>query len=297
MEEFTKKLQAALDYLTNKQVSLTVEKIPYINSVYRYVGKLKTLNSSKEDIFFMDVYHALYVEGTPVIDITHELIKHHNDVILSTASSRNADEILSSFKIATPYIGFRLVNTELNKNRLEDIVHFTVTDDMTREMGIYLDNIKARDYFIPITNKAFDSWGITMEELFNLAEINMLNRFPVTYVINKSHCCFSRRADVLYKALMNAFDDCDIIHVTNTRKHFGATGLLYPGLMEHILLQLKRNIKSLHVLPVSLHDGLIIVDSGNIVPKVLDDFIVTAVESLIPKGHVLSKNAFHYSVT
>lgn len=79
--------------------------------------------------------------------------------------------------------------------------------------------------------------------------------------------------------------------LTNEEKYFGAAALLYPHVLSHISRLLHCNF---YVLPSSIHECILVPDSGQFSKKELETMVREVNETQVEDEEVLSQNVYYY---
>ena len=79
--------------------------------------------------------------------------------------------------------------------------------------------------------------------------------------------------------------------LTNEKKYLGAAALLYPYVLNHIGKILKNNF---YVLPSSIHECILVPDSGRYSRMELMSMVREVNESQVEKEEILSYEVYYY---
>ena len=79
--------------------------------------------------------------------------------------------------------------------------------------------------------------------------------------------------------------------LTNEEKYYGAAVILYPHVLSHISRLLHSNF---FVLPSSIHECILVPDSGQFTKKELETMVREVNETQVEDEEVLSQNVYYY---
>lgn len=85
--------------------------------------------------------------------------------------------MVTDFSACQSKICFKLVNADRNKELLSDAPHMIVCDDLAVLFYILVSNDGSGTATVTIRNSMFDMWGVSEEDLFNIALINTQRLF------------------------------------------------------------------------------------------------------------------------
>lgn len=205
---------------------------------------------------------------------------------------KRKDDYLKEKEKMKERILYQLMNYEKNKKLLEFIPHIRYLD-----MAIVFyfledgDGLERAAHLL--SNQAMEALGFTLDELEQLASKNTPRILPVS-IHSIEDMIEELMEDVLedFELLEEEFLTPVPMHVlTNTKKLFGASVLLYP----QVLWSLGQSLQDdFYVLPSSIHE-CIIVPASAIKPKELLKEIVQDINrEQVPQGEILSNNVFFY---
>lgn len=197
-----------------------VSPVIYLDMVYNRLDQ-ENFNSIVESVCDMLINGGKAIEKSDVLDrLTHEGVKDN--------------------------LTFRIINKEMNAKYLENKVYRDYLDlAIIYQVCVSVGDDKGR---VVITKELAETLNYSEEELFGMAMTNTPRLYPVS-------------DSSLLEALggMLPFDDTDsmpdpIRVLSNEEKVFGASVLLYPGIVE----KLYKEYGCRYVIPSSLHEVLIV---------------------------------------
>ena len=165
-----------------------------------------------------------------------------------------------SFDEVKRKIGIEVVGVEQNVEKLQEIPHRIICDDLAITYRIFYEGGSAL-----VTNDLLRSMSITEEELHNLSISNALKTRPMTI-----RPLFDMVQDML--GVENPIErDEDVLFVATTEDRFlGASVLAYPGFVNAI----KEKFHSdMYVIPSSIHELILVSTHTEIDPRLIKSMI------------------------
>lgn len=284
-------------------VKLSVQEVTKNNDV-----KLTGLTMGEEDknvlptIYLNDFYNEAVsdsdIEGIVmcIVGIYHE--NKNNGICINI-------EGLLDFEKIKDRIYYVLVNTAANKERLSSIPHREMLDlSITYKFDVDVmddENIGS----IAINNEIIKKWGITEEDLFNLAEVNTPRLFEVMCKKMKDvikdiflHKIseYSKAVEIneikdLLDYMTEINDNDDMMVLTNDKKIDGSNIVLNKDVMSDICKSIGHEV---YMLPSSIHEWLIINKDVNemLHPEGLKAMVVEANQNQVAVEEKLSDNVY-----
>lgn len=241
---------------------------------------------------YLNAYYDSYIEGTPLTEILDRLCMVYSNCAIPIVQP----DFEYTLELMKPYIFFRLVSIERNKKLLTQVPH-TKFLDLALTFHCLVRSEAEGIGTIRITNEHIEQWGISCDELKDLAEENTKRLFPP--VIRTMEEVIE---DLLYsdedddKVLDYGAEDEDIYPMyilTNQKGINGATCLIY----EDVIKEFAKLIKSdLYILPSSIHEIILIPREGSEDKERLQRMVIDINSSQVPIEEVLSDRVYMYSL-
>ena len=86
-------------------------------------------------------------------------------------------------------------------------------------------------------------------------------------------------------------EDVPMFILTNTEKYFGAYSIFYPNVQQHVADVLNT---SYFVLPSSIHEMILVPDSGLYTPRELQDMVKSVNQTQVDPRETLSDSVYYY---
>ena len=293
-KEFLLCLKDKLELLCNEGESVQFETIVKNNSV-----KLDAIILKKEgDLAFPTIYVRDYYSESADESVVEEIARG----ILEFGRINRLDidfdiNEFCDFEKMKSSIAFKLINSAKNEELLKAVPHRDF-NDLSIVYYCVMDTYVGGSAATIIYNKHTDIWKCTEEELYELAKINTerLNK-PVLRSINDIILELVDRgefdsdtADDLYEDLKDE-SVCPMYVLTNERKTYGASCLLYENILENFA----EEHGDFYILPSSIHELILVPDEGNSSPTEFLNMVKNVNESQVADEEILSDNVYRYS--
>lgn len=247
----------------------------------------------------LDTYYNDYQQGVPTSLIMEQIWKEYRAVkklnIPCTANITNIEEVKDN-------IVMRLVNYERNKVRLADCPHTRFLDMVISYYYIAVD-AEGGIASALITNNELDLWGLTTEELHELAASNTERLFPahmeslsrvITNAIRRKvpeECDMAGEIEMLAQCIEGTSDRIGMWVLSNDEGLNGAICILYKDQLSKLAKELDAN---LYILPSSVHETILAVDDEDVEPEFLKELVEDANMSSVGLIDLLSDNIYYY---
>lgn len=252
---------------------------------------------------YLDSFYEKYRAGEEINMIMREIAK------LRIETEEENDFDLSSIMIldrCRDKIMPRLIGTEHNKETLAECPYISVAD-LAVTFVIELDNMRVGENIhatITVKNDLMELWGMTKEQLYELA-LDNLNK--------KTDCYFVKMQDMIYDLMLphlleqsngdeeeakklfemgNAYlDDLQMYVLTNADKNCGANMVLSKAAMKQVI---DRVGTEFYILPSSVHEVLI-VKGVNYNKDELKNMVMAVNQQEVSVDEQLSDNVYRYT--
>lgn len=254
------------------------------------------LKVSKEDsdispLIYLNNHFKEYENG----DIT---LPEVADYVASTSKKKNLGVDMRQFlnyERIKGCIVYKLVNTERNRELLEDIPHMEYID-----LSIVFQCVMAGETgeiaSILIHNVHMKLWDITVEDLFKAAEENTLRLMGCKLMSMGDVICEIMQAESPENfdcdAYRSEFKDFVPMYVLSNKYRIeGAACILYTGLLSVICDQLE---SSFYIIPSSIHETLILPIDNTDENEEIRDMIKEVNDTQVSAEDILSYSLYFY---
>lgn len=236
---------------------------------------------------YIEPYYYQYQNGTAFEDIIANMMETY----LENVPTKDFDiSNFKDFKKAQTRIVMKLVNTEQNKALLKDIPHRAFLD-LSIIYSVVVCDFMGEFGSILIHNQHMEYWGITEEELYEIAQENTPKLLPhsltdIKIILDKVDNSISQ------------YWECNNMYVlTNQLRINGAACIVYPKLLRKISDYLEDN---LIIIPSSVHEVMIIPKQRleNVYSmKELNSIVREVNETELRNDEVLSNHVYYFDGT
>lgn len=228
------------------------------------------------------MYIENFVEHNPdysVREIAKAMITELAKVRYRTPSL-NPEEIVDLSKIIDK-VCIRLINRKKNKELLKSIPYETFYD-----LAVVLVIELSPEVSVKVTSELLLTWDISFNKLYEIAKVNTERLHP--YSIKDMSEIMAEIAGVSVEEVPSM----GLYVVTNERKVYGATCLLYNGILEQIADMLEGNFV---ILPSSLHEVIVHSVMPGVSIEQLNETVREVNNNEVPKEDVLSDHVYLYN--
>lgn len=235
---------------------------------------------------YLNAYYDAYLAGTPMKEIVERICTLYKQSVLPVIKP----DFRYTLELMKPYIFFRLVNSERNKKLLTRVPHIEYLDlALTFHCLVQGDDdgIGA----IRITNEHIGQWGITLDELFQLAKENTRVLFPpiirpIEEVIRELQ---GDNEIIDFGAIEGEIYPMYIL--TNQKGINGASCIIYKDVIKDFAKQHNSNVI---ILPSSIHEIILVPTKDFADKEWLKSMVIDINSTQVPIEEVLSDNVYQY---
>lgn len=282
-KQFTEYVIENLEMVMDRKYSIKVEPILKNNGVVLIGIDIREKDSNISAVVYVEPLYQAYKNGSSITQIVHR-IKAQVEYGMVERSFKT--EIFKDWEQAKERVVLQLVNYDKNEELLKSIPHKRYFDlAVIFRYYIGLKDEKMATSIVQIHN--FEEWGITVDELFDVALLNSVKLLPASRG-RLDHVLFGWDSAEA-KSEQNIVPPIYIL--SNTYGINGATVLLYPEEIEEMseLLQ-----KDLIIMPSSVHEILVVEYDGNIKLSTYLNMVRSVNQEAVPEEDILSDNIYVY---
>lgn len=256
-------------------------------------------DSNVAPTIYLNSYYESYLDGEDIYDI----MQHIGEVRMEHEIEQpmNLDGINDFEKIKDRIVPI-VIGEEGNANLLAERPH-TMMDDLAAIYAVHLASDMGGSLRMPISNSMLNTWGISVEELHNIAVSNMDALTPSVFKSMKDtlveimlpelieECNGNREMAELMLSSMIPPENENLYVLTNSVKTNGATALLDDKIMDTIREQVGDNF---YILPSSVHECLILVADDRVDPAALEAMVQKVNATEVNPQDRLSNHVYQY---
>lgn len=253
---------------------------------------IKRVDETVTPQIYIDGYYDDYLHGREMDDILQAIsdvrVEHNYSVPFDTAS-------ILDYEKAKSHIIPRFMSGNDNDKYLNG-KPYTMIEDIAVTYHISLENSPEGSMSAPITDAIIDQWGITKEELHDVAVGNIHEQIKPTFTSMRDVMKEMMRSPEMDDEMLEAMlpPDNSMFVLSNEAKSFGAVALLDDAFMDKIAEEVGENF---HIIPSSVHELLIIPDSPQFTIEQLKDMVQEVNDTQVAPQDRLSYSVFDYDVS
>ena len=233
---------------------------------------------------YLNSFYEDYQNGVAIDDIANKIIDIHMSAHKEFDFAPNDIHLFDKVKSR---ICLKLINKDANHERLNQ-VPYKEFNDLAIVFYVLIDIHDDEIGTVLINNELYNSWNVSINELYNIALENTERHFkgiiqPMSSVIAQLISGFEYDDSELPNI------DAFMYVVSNTTKINGATAMLYTGLLERFANHINSDF---YILPSSIHECILIPITAEINPEELQEMVSTINDTEVPVEDVLSDSVY-----
>ncbi len=246
---------------------------------------------------YLKPFYDSYMMGKPLDFVMTEIVFRYRNEKAET----DFDYIdLNEYDEIKNDIVLRLINYERNKDMLEGCPYIKYLDlaisfrYVIKESALGLASIL-------ITNREFERWKISVDELYRKALSNSMQKYPwCMEPLSKLvlECFDDRIKNELNQEIVDVLQSNDNLDLgvnlyvmTNRTKAFGAGCILYDDVISNFARVQEANV---FILPSSVHEVMLLPEEDDISAQFLLELLTEANRSSVGLIDLLSDNIYYY---
>lgn len=267
----------------NYEVSNT--KITKNNGNRLHGINVKCSGKNVSPIFYVDDLYDQYENGEISFEECFEKIVREVRKTFDNLPDLHLEQF-NDFSKVKDKILYKLINTAANEELLKDVPYETV-NDLSK---IFFVNVseKVGEMAFTIRNEHMSAWGITAEDISSAADANMPQMGGETFM-SLAH-------------MINQLNEIQIVDeredtesttfvLSNRDRVFGAAAALYTGEIQRLA---ERREADIYIIPSSIHEVLLLVDSEETDAEDIKKTILDVNEAQVAPEERLSNNLYKY---
>lgn len=234
---------------------------------------------------YLESYHNDYKQGRSMESIIEHILFTYTK---SAASEAVNLQFTQSREEMLKRVAYRIINRVMNEELLSRCPHSVVAGDLVK---LYFLHVECGDDGFgstTITYPLMERYGLSVAELEYHSNINTPVFFPVSF------CSMGA-------ALAELLDDCEeeidglgMWILTNNQKTFGASTMLYDGMLNKISNKLKGD---LYIIPSSVHELIILKATEDCDKEALGAMIREVNRTQVSQEELLSDALYYFTQT
>lgn len=293
---FVKRIKAELEELCGKDYTVETREVFDNNGTVDKGMSIRRAGTKEFPVVSLNMYYEHYLEGLTA----HEIAKDIWDMFNSFECSEVEESILMDFDKVKDKVIFKLISYERNQKLLENMP-YVMYCDLAIIFNVLLERDEKGQMTVPIHNYHIKLWGITEEELYQLAKKNTPKLYhaeltPMDELMEQlKRDEGENSADDFYERTVDfnaEISPLPLYILSNTSLLNGATVILYDGLLRNIAEEMESD---LILLPSSIHEIIILPDIEGLDIKVMEENVRWINKREVAVKDVLSDNIYKYN--
>ncbi len=274
---------------------ISIHRVGKNNGVY-YTGLQITENAVNiSPVIYIDRYYELYKKGGETIESTAAFVMDTYNRERSGGIMQADMRKFLSYDSVRENVVYKLINTEKNRELLEDIPHMEFMD-LSIVFQCMISQKELGTASILIHNVHMKLWDVTKEELYEAAKENTQRLMPYEIKTMAEVMC-----EIIETENPEEFDDEDYraelsesvpMYVLSNRSRVeGAACMLYPNLISGFADTMERN---LYIIPSSVHELLLLPAEHDVEGAEIKLMIREINDTQVSEEELLSYSLYYY---
>lgn len=252
---------------------------------------------------YLNQYYEEYQSGrefSSIVQLIIKLSKIHDETEIVSLPD------ISDFNSIADLITYRLVNWEMNLERLRKMPYKDI-EDLVVIYYLIINSDSSGIGSIAITDELLEKWNVSVDKIAELANKNTQILFPASIkgmneVIKELVCNSMSDKDTEglsqydcdeFVNMFNTNQKSDEMYILSNDKGInGSSTLLYPKVVHDFAVRKNTNF---YILPSSVHECILVPDNGMMNKDALKEMVKDVNSSQVPDDEVLSNEVYYYN--
>lgn len=293
--EFSEKVIKNVTTCLGEDVSAEMKVVTKNNGVKLHGLIISKENSSVSPTIYLDGFFREYKQGKSLGDIVFELVDIYEKNKVSAGINL---DFFMDYQAVRGRIFIKAVHYEKNKTMLEDVPHIHFLDLAMVCYYSYMNDFLGNGS-IQIETSHLDRWGISEEELFATAKNNTRDKLGMEIKgmqeILEEMLMENVGADreEMESMLQHTEQEIPMYIMTLKGRYFGAACICYEEMLKSFGKQCGKNF---YILPSSIHELILIPDSGKEEPETLRRMVREVNAGYVAPEERLSDNIYYFDL-
>ncbi len=265
------------------EASVRIEEVQKNNGVVLDGLVIKREGEELSPTIYLNGYFERIEDGSTYDDVVNDIVETYESHRLTCGDIANK---FMDYDWVKDNLIMRLVNTEKNKEMLDDVPHIKFLDltivfavRMLVKSGLYGSAL--------IHNRHVECWGVDPCTLYEDAKKSCKEILPPMQ-ISMSSLLGGAMPDDIMQAL---FEEDPMYVVSNNERSFGAAVMLYPDAYKYLADKFESDM---YIIPSSVHETIAVPVNSGIELEALNQMIPTVNAGSVQAQEVLSDHAYIY---
>ena len=288
------------ELLKEKVVNMVDGEVSIVTAVKNNGVKLDALSVKRKTsnlvpLIYLDSYYKDYKNGRSIESIVKTIVS------ISEQDSGIDKDVINNFcdyDVMKEYLEIKLINKESNKELLRTVPHLEFLDlAIICMVKLPFENEHGTGTIL-IHKSHFDKWNISVDEMFNVAANNSMEKEPAVIkcmndVIKEMYigsCDLEEQEEDELCAMVDSMDS-KLYVLTNQSKINGSVTIAYENVLKDFADKKNSN---LYILPSSIHEVLILLEEENTNADDLRAMVQSVNSTTLDEMEVLSNNVYYF---
>lgn len=286
INEFAQKVRRAVERELGEKYRIELKKVQKNNGVMLHGLLILSAERNVVPTIYLETFHAAYEDGVTFGDVLDRILAIHRE---ETPAGNIDMDFFGSFDRVRDRICYRLIRKQHNEELLRDIPYVDFLDLAICFYYAYSGRTLGEGTIL-IHDSHMEQWNVKVKDLMRHAAENTPRLFPGILMPMRE----------VLEEMLEFHEECrteeeiPLNVLTNSKRSHGASCILYPGLLERIA---ERNGKNFYIIPSSIHEVLILEETGAEEPAEMRDMIREVNREHVATEEVLSDNLYYYDLS
>ncbi|MCH5269699.1 MAG: hypothetical protein J1E83_03030 [Lachnospiraceae bacterium] len=294
--EFSENVVKSIKTCLGDDVKVEVKKVRKNNDVKLHGLIISKEQSSVSPTIYLDGFFRDHQQGKALGDIVYEIV----DIYEKNKVSANINlDFFLDYSAVKGRIFIKVIHYDKNKEMLEEVPYIRFMDLAVVCYYAYINDFLGKGS-IQIETGHLDRWGISEEELFAAAKSNTQNKLGVEIkgmdeILLEMLSENGEEIDQedLKSMLQHSEKEVPMYIMTLKGRYFGAACIFYEEMLAAFGRQCQ---KSFYILPSSIHELILVPDSGREKPEALRRMVQEVNAGHVAPEERLSDNVYYYNL-
>lgn len=293
VKEFAQRVQRGLQKTLGEEAQVILKEVRKNNGIVLQGLMIAARGRNVSPTIYLDSLLEQYEDGETLGSIVRKVLQ----IYRADTPEENVDmEFFRDFQKVRDRIAYRLIHAGRNRELLETIPHIEFLDLAICFYYCY-NGKELGNGSILIYNTHMEMWDTSTLELFLLAQKNtrricgtdLKSMEDIVRALLKEE-----GTEVFPEEEQERFlQERPMIILSNRHSYYGAACVLYPGLLEELAGKAGRN---LFVLPSSIHEVILLPDTGTDRPEELRELVREVNASQVGPEEILSDSLYYFDI-
>ncbi len=288
IKEFAMKVQDAVVKKLGEGYQVKIQEIQKNNSIVLQGLMIMSEKNNVSPTIYLNSFWEAYEKGLLFSVVIDRILQIYKE---DTPKANVDMSFFREFKKVKDRICYRLVSKEQNQELLKKVPYMEYLDLAICFYYAYQGDALGCGSIL-IHNTHIEMWKTTKEELFKLAQYNTQLLFP--WECRSMEDTISEIMDSRQEQVAEMQEFLGVMPMkilSNVNRVQGAICILYPGVLKQLA---DREQKNLFIMPSSIHEVILLPDSGCENAKQLKEMVTEVNSTQVEPEEVLSNNLYYY---